>query len=155
LLVRNLIGFSDCQKAFENLTRTQQFDEGDSLLARTLSQAFDCFAVARRKVLTVACVERKIAFMRRAAIYIFTILLTFFIGSVTPALWEVSVILTNGAWADLRRSWEPLGPFNCVYLEPSKEPELIYLAAPLPPIQPEPSFPRKAQSNKGMNRTRK
>jgi hypothetical protein len=90
--------------------------------------------------------------MKRASIYIFTILLTFSVGSACPALWEFSVIVANDAWAELRRAWKP-ATFKCVYLEPHKEPELIDLAAPLPPAPPEPLPRRKAQSNNGMHPT--
>ena len=92
--------------------------------------------------------------MRRAAIYIFVALLTFSVGSASPALWEVSVILAKDFQKELRGWWEP-ATFKCGFVESPKEPELIDLAAPLPPAQPESSSRRKAQSNNGMQRTRK
>ena len=85
-------------------------------------------------------------FMRRTAIYIFTVLLTFSVGSVAPALWEVSVLLAKDFQKDLREMLEP-STFKCGFVESPKQPELIDLAAPLPPAQPESSSRRKAQSN--------
>jgi hypothetical protein len=87
--------------------------------------------------------------MRRYSIYILVILLTFLVGSVTPALWEVSDYYAK-KW---RMSRRPIN-MNHDQMDRSKRLELLDLAVPLPPNSHTDALKRKPQSNNGMQRTR-
>jgi hypothetical protein len=88
--------------------------------------------------------------MRRYSQSILITLLAFLIGIGTPALWEV-VSYYGKEW---RKSWRPVNLNHC-YIEESKEPQLIDLAAPLPSNQQKGQPYRRPQSNNGMQRTRR
>ena len=65
--------------------------------------------------------------MRRYSIYTLIILLTFLIGVGTPTLWEVPAYYVK----EWQKSRQPIN-LSDDYIEPSKEPESIDLAVPLP-----------------------
>ena len=89
---------------------------------------------------------------RRAAIYIFPVLLTFTVISVSPPVREVSIILAKDFQKEFRQQWEP-ATFTCGYFEPTRPFELMDLAIPLPPAPQKITSRRKAQSNKALQLT--